>query len=365
MEKLVSEPYLSGLNFSGCAAAKLDGRIAEIAKMEDPSERAKALFAHLQDWLPPGEVGDEADFESIILPSRTSAPLETEIRDDMLSVAIPGDPPLPPGPVDDRARKGWDALREFRDDFARSVNIANYRPLASAVAAFDRAMTSSYDEMNEIGVGQSGLRIAALALDTDFMATLPEGSGTELGTLAAAITTFANRFPEWLAYLNDPEEAMPVADAVQAELAAFAAIESALAASQDVTKEVLEEYRDEVELVRRSPQSEILARGLLSSTRDLLRTLSENALLGLRLYRDQTRETFVDGAVWMRDRAVYEAKEFAKIAPAELRKKSMWLVLGVTSDIIFLKGGIMLSLVAQFPVQLGWLAGVLKLFGIG
>ena len=53
MERLVSEPLQGGLTFSGCAAAALDGRIAKIADMKDDSERAKALFAYLQDWVPP------------------------------------------------------------------------------------------------------------------------------------------------------------------------------------------------------------------------------------------------------------------------------------------------------------------------
>ena len=362
--RLTKQSLGTRLTFENSAASKADARIAEISVMKDAGARAKALFAYLQDWVPPGEVGDRADFEAIVIPTRIPAPLETEIRNDILAVAVPLAPPLPPGPVNDRARKGWEALREFREDFAQSVNIANYRPLASAVAAFDRAMAASYDEMNEIGVGQSGLRIEALARDAEFTATLPEGAGTELGTLAAAITTFSSRFPEWMAYLSDPEEAMLVADAVQAEIDAFAAIESVLAASPDVAKEVLEEYRDEVELVRLSPQSEFLARGLLSSTRDLLRTLSEDALLGLRLYRDQAKEAIVGGAVWTRDRAAHEAQEFAKIAPTEMRKKSMWLALGITYDILIQKGGIMVSLAAQFPAQLGWLARVLKLFGI-
>lgn len=44
-----------GLTFNGCAAAKADPRIAEIAEIPDPATRARELFAYLEDWVPPGQ----------------------------------------------------------------------------------------------------------------------------------------------------------------------------------------------------------------------------------------------------------------------------------------------------------------------
>ena len=324
-----------------------DPRIAEIAEISDPATRAKTLFDYLKDWVPPGEV------EVPTLPPRQPAPLETAIVENRLVVAVPLSPPLPPGPVDDRARKGWDILKDFRADFARALNIANYRPLATAIAAFDRAMGDSYDHLNEIAVGLAGQRLAALAQDVTFTETMPEGAATELGSLGAAITTFANRFPEWLDYLNDPADAAPVAASVQDNITAFDALEKSLAAADDVDLVVLEEYRDEVELVRQSPQSETAARALLASTRDLLLTLSENALMGMRLYRDD-----------LKDGAVHQFVAFKDVIPGEIRKKLLSGMTYVTLDIIFNKGAIVLHLSAHFPTALGWVPNLLAALGV-
>jgi len=60
-----------------------------------------------------------------------------------------------------------------------------------------------------------------------------------------------------------------------------------------------------------------------------------------------------------------EAKEFAKLIPGEVRKKAFWTVVGITSDIVFLKGGLMMTLATRFPVEFGWLIPVLRFFGLG
>jgi len=358
LQGLVENPVNDGLTFTNTPATRADPRIAEIAAIEDPVTRARDLFAYLKTWVPPGEVAAPS------LPAPVPAPLATEIRDGTLSVAVPTDPPLPPGPVDNRARKGWQELSRFRADFAEALNIANYRPLASAIAAFDRSMGASYDTMNEVGVGLSGQRLAALANDTAFVGTLPDGAGTELGTLAAAITTFANRFPEWLAYLSDPEQAIPVAAMVQESLPVFDAIARALETAPDVETPVSVEYRDELELARITPQSEVAAHALLASTRDLLRTLSENALIGLRRYSENFRNTAVSAAKATGRFVAHQAIEFGKLIPVEIRKGIFWGVVGPTLDIIFLKGGLMLSLASSFPATFGWLATVLRFFGL-
>ncbi len=56
LQQLVKAPYFDGLTFKDCAAARADAEIARIAEIEDASERARALFAYLEDWVPPGEV---------------------------------------------------------------------------------------------------------------------------------------------------------------------------------------------------------------------------------------------------------------------------------------------------------------------
>lgn len=344
---LTPGPKETGLTFGHTPACE-NPRIAEIAEIKDPALRAQTLFDYLQG------IGDEpAPAEDVTPPPRQPAPLETDIVDDRLVVAVPANPPLPAGPVDDRARKGWAILKQFRADFANALNITNYRPLASAIAAFDRAMGDRYDHLNEIAVGLAGERLSALSKDAEFVQTLPEGAGTELATLGAAVSTFANRFPDWLAYLNDPAEAVEVAATVQDNLEVFTELEKSLAVSDDVAPEVLAEYRDEIELVRQSPNSEPAARALLASTCDLIRTLAENALIGMRLYAGSLAKE-----------VKYQSVEFAKIVPAELRKKSFWGIVGITGDIVFNKSTYLLMLSTNFPPIFGWIPKVLAALGL-
>jgi hypothetical protein len=53
LTRLAEAPRGFGLRFTGCAAAKADPRIAEIAEIEDSTERARTLFDYLRDWEPP------------------------------------------------------------------------------------------------------------------------------------------------------------------------------------------------------------------------------------------------------------------------------------------------------------------------
>ncbi|WP_309665619.1 hypothetical protein, partial [Tabrizicola sp.] len=60
IKKLVSGPgpdtnpqEFRGLRFGGCAATREDARVAEISRIEDPSERARVLFEYLETWVPP------------------------------------------------------------------------------------------------------------------------------------------------------------------------------------------------------------------------------------------------------------------------------------------------------------------------
>jgi hypothetical protein len=365
LERLVTAPDFGGLEFVGCAATLEDKRVAEVSRFKRPKQRARALFEYLgmggvveDEFDPPkDETQEEASAEPVV-PDHAPAPLETEIVEQRLVRSTHDGSSLPPGEVNDRARKGWAVIATQRDDLVGQINLANYRPLASAIGALSRALGPTYEAMNEIGVGIAGQRLTALVQDAAFMETLPDGVGTEVAVLATTLGTFTNRFPEWLAYLEDATEGLPVAEVVQQEIAAFEALAKALEVGADVDRDVAEEYRDELEWVRSAPDSEVAAWGLLASTRELLRTLAENMIMGFRLYRSGV----VDGVVGRR--MAHEAKEFAKIAPTEIRKKAGWLVAGIAGDVLVLKGGLMLALARQFPERLGWVEGVLRFFGV-
>lgn len=373
----VELPWFTGLSFRDCAATREDARVRQISEINDPLERARALFEYLgvpvpaedsQLYVEKGYVEegyiDKGAADTPSLPNHASAPLETEIVEQRLVRSTSDGAALPPGAVDDRARKAWAVIAAQRDDLVGQIGLANYRPLAAAIAALSRALGPTYEAMNEIGVGIAGQRLAALVQDAVFMETLPDGAGAEVSVLATTLATFTNRFPEWLAYQEDATEGLPVAAMVQQEIAAFEALARALEAGADVDRDVAEEYRDELEWVRSAPDSEVAAHALLSSTRELLRTLAADMMMGLRLYSSGVADGVVGAGKLVGRRAAHEAKEFAKIAPTEIRKKAGWLVAGIAGDVLILKGGLMLALARQFPERLGWIESVLRFFRV-
>ncbi|MFM7445953.1 MAG: hypothetical protein ACKO2N_18975, partial [Tabrizicola sp.] len=211
-----------------------------------------------------------------------------------------------------------------------------------------------FEDMNAIKVGISGQALSELARDEAFLDTLPEGAGSQVKALAATTATFANRFPDWLAYQEDALHDRLIADDVQAELGTFEALAKSLEQAPDVDLDVAKDYRKQVDWVRAVPTSEVAARGLLASTRELLRTLAENVILGARLYADGAADTARGSG-----RAIArELREVRAVVPGEIRKATFWGVIGVASDIVLFKGTMLLALAAKFPRLLGWLADV-------
>lgn len=179
--------------FEGTPATANDPHLAEISTIKDSRERAEALLAYLaQKAAPPA------------IPEYRPAPLAVEMEGETLVRAHPG-PPLPDGPISSRAETGWREIRHARDDFAGSVNLDNYRAVKSAIGALDRGMGQGFADLNQIAVGMIGERLARLAADAELTERMPEGAGAELSALAAQVQTLANRFPEWIAYLQDAE----------------------------------------------------------------------------------------------------------------------------------------------------------------
>ena len=161
MEKLVSEPFPGGLSFSGCAATKLDGRIAEIAKMKDASERAKALFAYLQDWLPPGEVAPEPDvtppFFFLSYASR-DRPQIAGLRDFLVGHGVPvwWDQDIPAG-------------ASWRSDIAEQLRAAR-----AVITFWTAESVASKAVIEEASTAQAAGRLVHVRLDD---AVLPYGFG--------------------------------------------------------------------------------------------------------------------------------------------------------------------------------------------
>lgn len=93
LTQLVEAPSFSGLQFKNTPACTLDPKIAEIAEVKDNADRARQLFAYLENWVPPGEESDDYEpADTDLLPSTIvegrletalSHPTEEELDDHL------------------------------------------------------------------------------------------------------------------------------------------------------------------------------------------------------------------------------------------------------------------------------------------
>ncbi|WP_166416111.1 UDP-3-O-acyl-N-acetylglucosamine deacetylase [Cochlodiniinecator piscidefendens] len=326
----------------------------------------RALFANPQNYQIE-ELQQEKETSSLseldsqgLVPERQPAPLEVEIFNQRLIKAVRSEPALSDAQQELRARMGWDMLVDFSTGFESSLSLGNYRPLSSAMGLLSRALGTAYEEMNEVGVGIASKRLEALANDSEFNRELPSGAATELKELSVAVSTFTMRFPKWLLYLEDAESGSEEIEITQEIISSLASISNTLNESEEVSRDVQVEFNRQVDELEENPQSELLAVGLLASTREILRELSDNAMISWRLYKEELAEK---GASAKRV-TIGEVNEIGKITPTELRKAGLWGCLGVTWDIMVFNGSGLLTLAAKFPEKFGWIKGVLSFFGI-
>ena len=277
LQLLVTDPgpdgmpnALRGLRFTNCAAARSDPRIAEIAAIEDPSTRARTLFDYL------GLPVDDPDPLPLLDPTpppRRPAPLEVTVTDTEIRMAGPDS--LPQSGANDRAAMGWEALRDYRHNFARAFHVGNYQPLPRYLEDFDGAMGIAYDPRHVIRIGVQGLRISALSRNSAFVATLPVGADTDLAAFAATIELYVRRFPDWVAYRDDadPDDVSP--DAVRAAAADFRAVDHVIQTTPEAEDAVKAEYRAEVIAATGENSDAPAAQAITASTGEIARALAE------------------------------------------------------------------------------------------
>ena len=110
--KLAEEPEYSGITYHNTPAAKLDPKLAELSKIEDPQIRATKTFAYLRevgdDWPPIPETS-----------SQIPAPLQAEFNDGVLIERL--QPSDLPEDTANRAHQGWEALSEFHSDVMQTL----------------------------------------------------------------------------------------------------------------------------------------------------------------------------------------------------------------------------------------------------
>jgi hypothetical protein len=223
------------------------------------------LFDYLEMWVPPDSI------DGVVIPSRRPAPLEVAITDDLITIA--GRDGLLQRDANERAALGWEALREYRQDFAQTFSVSNYAPLPAYLAAFDRAMGDAYDPARVVRIGVQAQRFVALSEDTEFMVRLPTGAAGDLRLFATQILVYLNRFPDWVAYRNDAE----VVDAPESSDTDkdLQAIRDILNATLEATDDLKQEYAAEVKEGTGKNATEIEAKALVASTREIQRAIAE------------------------------------------------------------------------------------------
>ncbi len=316
--------------FAGSAAAREDARLGEIAEIEDPRARMLALF----DYLGFDERGEPIAPGPVAIPPRRPAPLEVGITDTAIVLSGPG--ALPVSDANARAAMGWEALKEYRDEFAKSFAVHNYRPLPERLEAFDRAMGEGYDPHRVIRIWTQGQRLAALTRDAELMASLPSSAAEDLRGFAAAIALYAERFPDVIAYREEaqPDDVSPAA--VRAAEAEFRAIDGVILATPEAQDDVKTGVHAIVEEGTAQDADETAARGLVASGGEWMRETAEAVARQKKAQQKRNRALADKGGEFWDDRVVKPLG-----LPFHLARKFE---------------GPMRRLSARFPNRMGWAA---------
>jgi hypothetical protein len=343
LRRLADEPGLGGLAFRGCAATRLDPRLDEMSRIEDNRERARTLFDHLETWEPPVDPAQEQ--QELTLPEQRPAPVEVEIAEGRVVLAAPTRGLA--GDAERRAQAGWEALREFHDDVAATLVLANLPSLTRAIQAFGRALGTRPEEVRAIALGTHGLRIVAIAREARVI--LVEEKAADLTAFAEAITRHLQRFPDWVGYLQDLP--MPEGPPLAGKAAALRELAGAMASDPIIAPEVAERFGDLVEAAEDAVVAEpVVKAGVLGSLSNILSGKLRAGLASVRQYgRDVTSEAYKDHTKRV-GKVVAYGVEFSVLAAA-----------GGAFDLLLNKGQLLLYLAQKYPTWLGWLEPLVRL----
>jgi hypothetical protein len=210
------------------------------------------------------------------------------------------------------------------------------------LAAFDRAMGDRFDTRRQIAMGMHGERLIQLSGDANFLENLPTGAVSELQSFAAAIGTFVNRFPDWIAYQEDAKNSLSVVDIMRDEKEALDALAAALAENPQVDDAVTAEFSTEINDATSPSSDEVTAHGTLASTRETILKISENALIELK-----------NGNI-TRDHAA----AMAKTGSSEIAKVKYWTY-GWSIHLLYVAAPSLRKLSGRLPWELRWVERVL------
>jgi hypothetical protein len=346
LRNLAEAPEFDGLTFKGTNATRADARVAEIAAIRNRQKRARTLFDYL-DSLEPAAT-DRSGTAWISLPPGRAAPIEAAVSADglvVLAVAKQGLGADADADADVRARAGWEALREFHDDVAETLGVANLPSLTRAIAAFGRALGTRPEDMRPIALGTHGLRIVAVAREAGVL--LVEEKAADLTAFAGAITLHLQRFPDWVAYLRD----LPLSEGPPLTTAAahLRDVAGALALDPGISPEVAARFVDLVEAAEDAELAETeIKAGVLGSLSNILSAAAKGALRRVgQVAKDVGGEAYKHGT---------------KATGVGLAGAAGGSALA-TFDVVFNKGQVLMALAQQYPGWLGWLEAVLRALG--
>ena len=349
LTKLATSPELDGLTFTRTPFAALP-EFAGIAEIKDPAERAQRLFAALEGWVPPelhhSVLTDQPKTLLNSLPDPRPSPVQAVVTPDLIDLAR-GVGLLQASDAATRARRGWQSLKTFRDSFGASFQLQNYAPLPSILACFDAALGDNYETCEPIDLGVHGMRLIAQSQSAAFLETLPTGADAELKAFAAAISLFVDRFPDWQAYKADAPEDRPDVQMVAANQQAYAVIDAVVSSDSHVSPDFKAAYHQLVTIGSSPDASEVEARSMLTSTRELARTLSENILTDVksgRLVKEQVRQ-------------------MSTVGQSEWPKIKYYYGGGFLLDIVGRSSPSLRKLAASQPRSFGWVIPILDYLG--
>ncbi len=339
LRRLVSDPgphdeldIHAGLRLTDCAATREDPRIAEIAGIKDPSERARALFEYLGIWEEEDGAGEVPEAGPPTIPRRRPAPLEVTVTDSEIRMA--GQGALPQSDANDRAAMGWKALRDYRQGFARGFNIGNYQPLPAMLEDLDAAIGTAYDPRHAIRIGVQGERWKELAGNAAFGDDLPAALVSNLRSFASAIDRQVRRFPDWIAYLDDadPDDTSP--EAVRSVRRDLQEVDDVLQTTPEAEAEVKREYAAEVAAGTGNSADAASSKAVIASTGEISREVADKATKDAERWR--------------------KSEELAK-AGGDLYTKTVLGPMGMPLHVMKRLEKPLRNLSKKFPNRMGWI----------
>jgi len=357
------------LRFRNTPATARDGRLAELAEIEDDQERTRKTLEYLRslppwpepytpaytpDGSPPQPIGGKTEPDEVLVPAPVRAPLEVEVVDGRLRPARPGD-----GLGEDaheRARQAWQVLRDYLADLAAiRPRVDNQMPqLELALVRLEDALGADYEAANPIAMGIHGERVIAQAGAAG--ETMADTDAADLRQFAAALSLFLERFPAWRAYRDETAPVPPAAPGIEEAIPEIEAITEELREHEAIDPAIPESLEKQAGDVRSNPEDSLAKRGLVDSLNNFLGRLGEIVAVGKRWVAHEIKD--IAGKTWTGFKVGLAA------TGAGLGKQMGDGLVAAARDFFAARSGELTALAAAHPEKFGWLLKFLELLSL-